>query len=91
MLTPAVMAARAASARSSIDICLGFDDVMLAKINDGQNALDDDTLRDHRFEFVVDEINGVDLLVNIAGSNLLGQLATRRRTPPCRAARGDRR
>ena len=30
---------------------------------------------DHRLEFVVDEINGVDLLVRIAGDNVFGQIA----------------
>ena len=47
---------------------------LLAEFKNGQNALNDDPLRDHRLEFVVDEINGVDLLVKVAGSNVVGQL-----------------
>src|SRR5208337_2939138 len=53
---------------------LRFDDLILAEFNNGQNALDDEALRDHRFELVVDEINRVDLLVKEAGSNVVGQL-----------------
>src|SRR5882757_3775338 len=47
---------------------------MRAKLADGKQLLNDDTLCDHRLELVVDEINSVDLVALIAVDDRVSDL-----------------
>ena len=47
---------------------------MLAQLDDGQQTFGYNTLRDHRFELVVDDVAGVDLFVHITPNHVLRQL-----------------
>ena len=46
---------------------------LLADLLDGKNLLHDQALRDHRLEFVEDDVDGVDLFAAVARDHALGQ------------------
>jgi hypothetical protein len=46
---------------------------LLADLLDGKNLLHDEALRDHRFEFVEHDVDGVDLFAAVSGNDAFGQ------------------
>ncbi len=52
----------------------GVRDLRDADLHDGQQPLNHQSLRNDRLEFVVDDVGGVDLLVNVAGDDVLRKI-----------------